>query len=210
MYFCRMDEKVQHIIEKVSALYMSYGIRSVTMDDVARELGISKKTLYECFADKNDLVAKFLDYHENRLGSALNCIYKSKLNAIDALLEISKIINNFLKGINPAINFDLQKYHPEIWQKLIKYKSIHMYDNVLSNLRQGMKEGLYRSDMLPEIIARIYVSRVEISMEPGLGESFNYMSTDVFNELINYHIRGIASKKGIEYLEKKIAHEHKK
>jgi AcrR family transcriptional regulator len=205
-----MEEKVQHIIEKVSALYLSYGIRSVTMDDVARELGVSKKTLYECVADKNDLVEKFLDFHAKRLGAALMCIYNGKMNAIDALLEISRIINHFLKDINPSITFDLQKYHPEIWKKLMKYKSLHVYDNVMTNLRQGIKEGLYRSDMKPEVIAKIYVSRVELSMEPGLTDALNYSSSEIFNELINYHIRGIASKKGIEYLDKKIATQQKK
>jgi TetR/AcrR family transcriptional regulator, cholesterol catabolism regulator len=199
-----MEEKVNKILEQVSELYFKYGIKSVTMDDVARELGISKKTLYEYFADKNDLVAKFLDFHIQKIREVFEVDKDCSGNAIDHLLYISKILMNFLKDLNPSVHYDLQKYYPDIFKSLFEYKRNNMLDSVKQNIIRGMKEGLYRKDLNPEIIAHIYVNRVESSMDANFLRSKDVTSTELFSEMFTYHIRGISSKKGIEYFDKQI------
>jgi len=199
-----MEEKVNDILKKVSELYLKYGIKSVTMDDVAKELAISKKTLYEYFADKNDLVSKFLDYHIQKI----RCVFEEEkddgFNAIDHLLFISKIMISFLQDLNPSVHYDLQKYYPAIFKSLFEYKRTNMLNSVKQNIVRGMKEGLYRKDLNPDIIAHIYVNRVEASMDADFLKSNEFSSSELFSEMFNYHIRGISSKKGIEYFEKQI------
>jgi TetR/AcrR family transcriptional regulator, cholesterol catabolism regulator len=199
-----MEEKVNEILQKVSELYFKYGIKSVTMDDVARELGISKKTLYEYFIDKNDLVSKFLEFHIKKI----RCVFEEEKeddgNAIDHLLFISKIMRNFLQEMNPSVHYDLQKYYPAIFKSLFEYKRNNMLDSVKQNIIRGMKEGVYRKDLNPEIIAHIYVNRVEGSMDADFLKTNDFTSSELFSEMFTYHIRGISSKKGIEYFEKQI------
>jgi AcrR family transcriptional regulator len=197
-----MNKKAEKIIQQVSQLYLKYGIKSVTMDDVARELGVSKKTLYEHFKDKADLVRKFILYSIENIETKFNQATSKKLNAIDTLIEISKMITSFLGEFNPSICYDLQKYYPSIWKMIIDYKRDRVSANVYKNLQKGIKEGLYRNDINPEIIAKIYVSRIEASMNPDNKFSNEVHSTLLYNELMKYHIRGIASTEGIEYFEK--------
>jgi TetR/AcrR family transcriptional regulator, cholesterol catabolism regulator len=199
-----MEEKVNEILQKVSELYFKYGIKSVTMDDVARELGISKKTLYENFIDKNDLVGKFLEFHIQKI----RCVFEQEKeddgNAIDHLLFISKIMRNFLQEMNPSVHYDLQKYYPAIFKSLFEYKRNNMLNSVKQNIIRGMKEGVYRKDLNPDIIAHIYVNRVEASMDADFLKTNDFTSSELFSEMFTYHIRGISSKKGIEYFEKQI------
>ncbi len=199
-----MEEKINDILKQVSELYLKYGIKSVTMDDVARELGISKKTLYEYFTDKNDLVSKFLDFHIQKIRCVFEVENDDDRNAIDHLLFISKIMISFLKDLNPSVHFDLQKYYPAIFKSLFEYKRTNMINSVKQNVLRGMKEGLYRKDLNPVIIAHIYVNRVEASMDADFLKTNDITSSELFSEMFTYHIRGISSKKGIEYFEKQI------
>ena len=100
-----MEEKIENILQQVSDLYLKYGIKSVTMDDVARELGISKKTLYECVKDKNDLVSKFLEFYMRKIRSVFEADKNTERNAIDHLLDISKIMMGFLKDLTPSVHY---------------------------------------------------------------------------------------------------------
>ena len=203
VYFCGMEEKIRTILQQVSDLYLKYGIKSVTMDDVSRELGVSKKTLYECFKDKNDLVKCFLDFHMQKI----RIVFEQEANegnAIDHLMNINRIITKFLTDFNQSVHYDLQKYYPEIFKSLFEYKRVHMFNSVKENIIRGMKEGLYRADLKPELIAQIYVSRVEASLDVDFLRNKDYTSNELFTEMFIYHIRGIASKKGIEYFEKQM------
>jgi len=198
--------KAERIISQVSTLYLKYGIKSVTMDDIARELGVSKKTLYEHFYDKADLVKKFILYNIQQIEAQFNEVFSKDLSAIETLMEISKLVNKFLGAFNHSITYDLQKYYPATWKMLIDYKKNKMFTSVIDNLRKGVEQGYYREDIVPEIIARIYVSRIEASMDFDFKNAPNTGITPavVYQEMLKYHIRGIASKKGIEYFEKHI------
>ena len=200
-----MNKKAEKIIQQVSHLYLKYGIKSVAMDDVARELGVSKKTLYEHFTDKEDLVKKFIKFNIERIEQNFVTATAKELNAIDTLIEISRMITNFLGEFNPSISYDLQKYYPGTWKMIIDYKKECVFVNVKENLVKGVKEGLYREDLIPDIIAKIYVSRIEASMDFNFKESTKITPSVLYVELLKYHVRGIASTKGINYFDKIIS-----
>ncbi len=109
-----MDEKLKNILLRVYKLYNRFGIKSVTMDDVARELGISKKTLYQCVKDKSELVEKVVFFNTIHHRDLIYKIVAQKHNAIEELLEVNRYMNEMLKEQNPTLDYDLRKYYPEI------------------------------------------------------------------------------------------------
>jgi len=181
---------------------MKYGVKSITMDDVARDLGISKKTLYVFFDNKNDLVNQVTAYHFSQENCAVNEIRNVSKNAIDELLNISSWMTTNMKGMNPTLVYDLRRYHPDSWQKFEQHKAKEVYQLMLNNIHRGIKEELYRNDLHPEILARIYIGRMEIIIDTDLFPPDVYSFQDTHREFITYHIRGLASLKGIKYLEK--------
>lgn len=199
-----MNEELKNIMLKVRELYMKYGIKSITMDDVASELGISKKTLYQFVTDKDDLVGKFID-NEIALRQEEICkCFGIGFNAIEELFEISIFMNKLIHDQNPTTEYDLKKYYPQHYQKTVKARREGIYNYILLNLKKGVKEGLYRKDMNKEIIAKLYLSRSE---NTNLNELFTveeFTSIKLFMELLTYHVRGIATEKGIIVLEKKV------
>jgi TetR/AcrR family transcriptional regulator, cholesterol catabolism regulator len=199
-----MEAKITKILQLVSDLYKKYGIKSVSMDDVAHELGISKKTLYEYFSDKNDLVSKFLDFQIAKIRFVFEEEKVDNNNAIDHLLEISQIITAFLKNFSPTIHYDLQKYYPTVFKSFFEYKRSVMFTSTKGNLERGIKEGLYRSDFNPDIIAQVYINQIEASLGADFITNYEYTTDELFSAMFTYHLRGIASKKGIEYFEKMI------
>lgn len=198
---------MEEIIEKVLALYLKYGIKSVTMDDVARELGISKKTLYQHFSDKDDLVKKVINYHFERHDTEMSIKAQKCKNAIDELLRVSKHLSNFVNTINPSFTFDLQKYYSEIWGNIVQNRRNHIITQLKRNLERGIAEGFYRNDINIDIIVNYYMRRIETSGNFDFQNNKQYTFEEVFNTLFIYHIRGISNKKGLAYLDNIIKNE---
>jgi len=199
-----MNEELKNILVKVRELYMKYGIKSITMDDVARELGISKKTLYQYVTDKDDLVGKVMDNEiAIRQEEICNC-FRIGYNAIEELFEISILMNKLMRDQNPATEHDLKKYYPQHFQKIVNARREGIINYILLNLKKGIKEGLYRKEMNKEVIAKLYLWRIENAQISELFSAEEFSSIKLFVELLNYHVRGIATEKGIVELEKKI------
>src|SRR5210317_138115 len=150
-----MDDKLKNILIRVYQLYNRFGIKSVTMDDVARELGISKKTLYQWVKDKADLIDKVVSFNNDFHRENIYKIVAEKHNAIEELLEVNKYMNKMLKEQNPTFDYDLKKYYPEIHSKLLQDSRQRMYESIRRNLIKGQKEGLYRKKMDIDIISRL-------------------------------------------------------
>jgi DNA-binding XRE family transcriptional regulator len=203
-YFYSMNDELKNILQKVRDLYMKYGIKSITMDDVARELGISKKTLYQYVTDKDDLVGKFIDNEILTRQAEICKCFGFGYNAIEELFEISIFMNKMMKDQNPATEYDLKKYYPLHYQKTVKARREGIYEYILINLKKGIKEGLYREEMNTEIIAKLYLLRVEDSHIIELFTKEEFASLKLFVEILTYHVRGIATEKGIIVLENKI------
>jgi DNA-binding XRE family transcriptional regulator len=198
-----MNEELKIILLKVRELYTKYGIKSITMDEVATELGISKKTLYQYVTDKDELVGKFIDNEiELRQEEICKC-FKTGFNAIEELFEISIFMNRLMKDQNPATEHDLKKYYPHHYNKTVKTRREKTFSYILLNLKKGKEEGLYRKELNEEIIAKLYLSRVESIHFNDLFTVEEFTSMKLFMELLIYHVRGIATDKGIIVMEKK-------
>ena len=197
-----MNEKVQSILNHVSKLYHRYGIKSVTMDDVAHHLCISKKTLYEYFKDKKDLVTKVLDAEHSCNCMVFEEIMKRKLNAIEELFEMYKSIKKMIQDYNPSMDYDIRKYYPDLYTRVREARRAAMVGNSLINMKKGKKEGLYRKDLSEDILARLHMFRIENLADTELFSPDELNSFEVFHELFVYHLQGIMSSKGRDFFEK--------
>lgn len=202
-----MDKKEERIIVGARELFMKFGIKSLNMDDIARELGVSKKTIYQFVNDKNDLVDRAFAQVIQEECCEVKDLTDKGLNAIDELFELSRFIVHMLSQVHPSIHYDLVKYHPEVFRKRKSQQQDMVYEVMHQNLEKGKKEGLYREDLKTDIIAKIYIARMDMFFD---GETFPPHETnfsEVYMESFRYHIRGIASDKGVKYLVEKVKKE---
>ena len=199
-----MDEKVERILSESLRLFKKNGIRSVTMDDVAKELGMSKKTIYQYFANKTELVEKVLSHMHDK--ERIPCIDKDteNMNAIDILLAVSKNVSIQLKDMNPINAYELQKYYPTIYREFIIRKRDHVFEQVKQNFAQGIAEGIYRNDLDIDLVARLYIQKLVDVHDPEFLESVNFGFEKVFLVMFDNHIRGIANPDGLAYYEKQL------
>jgi hypothetical protein len=199
-----MEKDINFILEQSYRLFFKYGVRSVTMDDIAREIGISKKTLYHHVADKEELLQKVIYSefvkHEKRHAA----VYDQKNNAIEQLLELNRVLNETHKEINPAVEYDLKKYHPRLYTEFRNIRHDCIKKWIRMNLQKGIEENLYRNDLNVEIITLLHVTTIETVAELKIFTEEGIDTSLVIYELFVYHLRGICSKEGIKYLEKRL------
>ncbi len=193
---------LKQILAKAEELFLSYGIKSITMDDFATRMGMSKRTLYQYVSDKDELVCKTMKNHLEQERKAVLEISKRNDNAIDEIFEIGKHVLVHLRKMNPSTIYDLQKYHPDGWKIFVEHKNTFIYSCILNNIRKGIKQGLYRGDFNPDFIAKFYSARTELVVSQEVFPFQKYSVQEVYAEYLKYHVRAIASGKGLKYLEK--------
>ncbi len=201
------DNKGQKIISGAIEVFMRYGIKSVNMDDIARHLGVSKKTLYKYVSDKNDLVTRAFDLHCELEDAQISEIHALGLNAIDEMFEVQRMVITMVKDLHPSVLYDMQKYHPEQMKRMEESRDQTITETLVRNMEKGMTEGLYRNDLNPDVVAALYVAGIESFFRKVAFEETDYSFQDLYLELFRLHIRGIASEKGIRYLVEKVRQE---
>jgi len=199
-----MDEKVDRILSESLRLFMKNGIRSISMDDIAKELGMSKKTIYQYVANKTELVEMVLDFMREKESNICFEGDITKMNAIDILLAVSKNVSRQMKDLNPINAYELQKYYPSIYREFIIKKRDHVYTTLKQNFEQGIAEGIYRNDLDIDLVARLYIQKLVDVHDPEFLSSVNFGFEKVFQVMFDNHIRGIANAEGLAYYEKQI------
>lgn len=199
-----MNEELKNIILKARQLFMKYGIKSITMDDIAREMGISKKTLYQHIENKNDLLEKIFNTELENSDCYIENIDSENINAIEELFIIMKFLIELMKEYSPSSIYDMRKYYPELHHKMTHIRREKVHGRVMKNLEKGISEGLYRNDINKSLIARVQVERMEKTFDNDYLSVEEIATPDIFLELFKYHIRGIATAKGIKELDKEI------
>jgi AcrR family transcriptional regulator len=196
-----MNDELTTILKKVHQLYRKYGIRSVTMDDVSHELGISKKTLYQYVHDKDDLVHKVVEMEISERKERMNITCNDNKNAIEQLLEIARCINTMLKDYSAASEYDLKKYYPDLYIKVRELRRNHIFGFIFDNLKKGIEEGLYRAEIKLDTISRLNVSLIDNMVDSEVISISEFMDPQFFNEFFTYHIRGIVNARGLTFFE---------
>lgn len=190
------NEVKDRILKAAQELFYSYGIRSITMDDIARHLSISKKTIYQYFNDKHHIVQMLckLDCEVNE--QRMSDIAGNAIDAIDEILQSMEFLSDMLSKMNPNLVYDLQKYHPAGWKELNNFREKHLLGTVEANLQKGIKQGLYRSDINVRIIAKLRVEEVQMGLNPAFFPPAKFNLHEVQIALLEHFLYGILTLQG--------------
>jgi len=186
------------IFSKAEEMFMRYGAKSITMDDISKSLGISKKTLYQYVENKVDLINKVITFYVKRENEVMSEIQKKATDAIEEIYMISKHVETHLKVLQPVAMYDLKKYYNAQWELMHALHDEFIYNVIKENLEKGIKEGWYRDDLNIDIIAKLYVSRIDTFIDPKVFPFEKYNRVELHHEFIKYHLNATVSPIGKE------------
>jgi TetR/AcrR family transcriptional regulator, cholesterol catabolism regulator len=199
-----MEEKdiKDKIVNGARDLFLKYGIRSVSMDDIARQLSVSKKTIYQYFADKDEIVTQVAQQYLQEDRNQFEKMVTGARNALDELIRTSVFLKARVQQLNPALMFDLQKYHSKAWNEWVNYKLSHVRKEVIRNIKQGIAEGIFRADLNPEIIGTMRLEMVQMAFNTDLFPAGSYNLYEVHMQLFEQFVYGLLTEKGRKQYEK--------
>ena len=193
-----MKEKILH---KATDLFLTYGVKSVTMDDIAKELGISKKTIYTFFSTKTKLVEATTNFLFHKINSEIQTICSAGQNPIKELFMIKSLVLEHLKNEETSPQYQLQKYYPDLYDS-IRQKQFDSIDECISkNLKKGIETGFYRKDLDINLITRFYFIGIMGIKNIDLFPKNEFGMPYLMDNFLEYHIRAIATEKGIKSLQ---------
>jgi AcrR family transcriptional regulator len=193
-------DSVERIINGSEELFFQAGIRSVTMDDIARHLGMSKKTIYQFFSDKNELINALVDKRLREDRDQLFALISSSGNMIEELISMTKGAEEIFSRINPVVVHDLQKYHPEAWSRFQKFKAEFLVDTLEKLLLKGIRQGYIRKDIDVKILAKMRVSQIELGFNTTIFPLVEFSTRKVQQQFLEHFNYGICTLNGIAVL----------
>lgn len=196
-----MDNK-EKIIEVAAELFRTYGIKSVTMDSLATHLGMSKRTIYEIFRDKDELLAGVLKWMVVKQKDLIKRVMNDSENAIVAIFKLLEINRDHFQNMSPAFQSDMKRFHYEVVMKNIAKYEIPDFKNTQEVIERGIKEKLFRKDINPDIVNRCLDSIFKSVMNNELFPFDEFTRRDVIGNVIINYLRGISTNEGIELINK--------
>ncbi len=193
-------EVKDRIKQKADELYRRYGIKSVTMDEIAAQLGVSKKTIYHSFSDKNELVdeviADMLKFNKNCCQS----YHQKSQNAVHEVFLAMEMLQVMFDNMNPSILFDIERNHPVTFEKFKEFKYDYLFHLVKENIQRGKKEELYRAEIIPDVVAKVRLETMMLPFNENLFPKNRFSMVTLQQQLIEYYLFGIASMKGYKLI----------
>ncbi|MGN6639209.1 MAG: TetR/AcrR family transcriptional regulator [Mucilaginibacter sp.] len=201
--------QIERIILGGEELFLKAGIKSVTMDDIAKHLGMSKKTIYQFFKDKNELVIALVKKKLQDDEDQMCDIIKRSNNVIEEMINMMKCSEEIFSRINPIVIHDLQKYHPDAWKQFQNFKSGVIVHTLEELLTKGIQQGYIRPDIDVKIIARMRVMQVEMGFNTSIYPTAEFNVWKVQQQLHEHFNYGICTLEGYKLLSQNInIHEH--
>lgn len=199
-----MSESKEKIVQAAEQLFLKYGMKGVTMDDISRKLAISKKTIYNYYKDKDDIVNIVTERYLEREISRINEIRKNAQNAIHELTLESDHIREHMQNINPAIITELQKYHRPAWKIYLGFRDKVLFQMVEQTLARGVREGLFRADIDVKVLAVLRVEECQMMLNTNSFSRDTFNFHDVENQLMVHYMKGILTPEGFKIYEQYI------
>jgi AcrR family transcriptional regulator len=191
-------EALDKILSSSIELFTQYGFKTITMDDIARRAGISKKTLYQHFANKHEVVSETMTWYKNNTTANCECMLQDAENALEAMVKILAFFDGIYKRINPMAMFEMQRFFPEAYKKFREQLLERDVTMVRDNILQGIKEGFYREDLNAELLARFRIETGLMMLQPTLMVNERAELMSVALELGEHFMYGIMTPAGIE------------
>ena len=196
-----MDIK-ERIIAVSMEMFIRYGIRSITMDMIAEQLGVSKRTIYEQFTDKDELLQYCINTAMNDQRRINEEIIKNSENIIEATFKFIKNSIDTLNAINPLFFFDIEKYYPNLWEQKIKENDNRNLNRSIELVNRGIQENIFRREINVEIVAKLILEQFKMLNNQELFPSDKFSRVNVFENIVINFIRGIATEKGLLLIDK--------
>jgi AcrR family transcriptional regulator len=192
----------ERIITEAFTLFMKFGVRSVTMDQISGHLGISKRTLYENFNDKNTLLKEGIGYFRKKMHSEANDVLKSSSNVIEGLYFIGKHGEEMRKSLNPLFFEDIRKYYPDTYAVISDRSHNREYSIMLTLIKHGMNDGVFNNSLKPEIVNEFWQEIMNIFMNEEVFPRDRYTQKELLMNMIIPYLKGISTEKGQKLIEK--------
>lgn len=189
-----MKDKILHIAQELAA---TYGVKSVTMDDIANAAGCSKKTLYKFYANKEELLFEVAKNFQTLLHDKIRELQQENFNAVEENFRIRKIFKELVHTTDSSSIYQLRKYYPTVYEFIVNNEKCTSYNFIEQNIRKGIMQGLYREDTNVENAKRFYFALV-LSIHDS-DEPLNLQDMEL--AILEYHTRAIATPKGVEEFE---------
>jgi AcrR family transcriptional regulator len=190
------------ILFKARDLMLLNGVKHVTMDDIANQLGMSKKTIYQFYKDKDALVMAVVNFELEEQSSKCQRTQDTADNAVHEMFMLLEDIQQMFKNMNPMTMNEIAKYYPEAFARIQNHKDEFMHQIIKTNLIKGIEQGVYRKEIDPEILS---IYRLETSFVPFNPQLYPFSKFDIGKvtlQIIENFIYGVMSLKGIELMEK--------
>lgn len=198
----KIMEPKERILSATHELFMKYGIRSISMDDIAKHLSISKKTIYQSYKDKDELVHELMKEKLKEDEREFHQLEKESANVIDGVFNIMKHMSKVIGQVNPSVFYDLQKYHPNTWKLFKEFKEDFIVKMVEGSLVRGIKEGFIRPEINVKIISRMRMEQIEMGFNPAVFPPDKFQLLDVQLSMIDHFLYGICTLKGHKLINK--------
>jgi AcrR family transcriptional regulator len=192
----------ERILEKAHELFMRYGVRSVSMDDIAAQLGMSKKTLYQYYTDKEELVDAVLSEMLEKNRNECAAYRQDAENAVHEVFQAFGMIQEMFSNMNPSIVFDLEKYHPAVYKKLAHHKKVFMYQVIGQNLERGVKEELYRPEINVDVLTRFRIESMMLPFDSEIFPENRSRLVQIQEEILEHFLYGLSTVKGQKLIQK--------
>ena len=203
-------EVKDRILAKAADLFMRYGIKSITMDEIASSLGISKKTIYQFFTDKDGLVSAVIEQEITK--NEMECV-QFRDDAADAVHEIFLAVEDLdelLRYTNPLVLYDLEKYHPKAYRRIKDFKYQFLHRAMMENLQRGIDEGVYRADINKDIVAKSRIEASFLVFNPDIFPHSRYSMSEVNYQLATLFLHGVVTERGKQLIEQYTNERNKK
>jgi AcrR family transcriptional regulator len=190
-----MDTR-QRIEDRARELFMRFGIRSVSMDDIAGSVGMSKKTIYASYADKDALVEAVIGRHIAESEQKISELIRESVNAVDEILMTIRLFESQFRNLNPIVLHDLQKFHPSAYRLIEQHKQQFVLQTMRVNMQRGIREGLFRADMDVEVMSRFQLESMMLVFDPQLFPTEQFNLADVSREIHRHYLFGMCTPYG--------------
>ena len=194
-------ETQERIILKSHELFMLYGIRSVSMDEIANHLGMSKKTIYQYFKDKDALVEGVIDIEIQKHETEFTHYAAKSENAIHEVFLAIDNIQETLKHMNPSVMYDLQKYHGQAFEKFRAHKNTFFYSITKTNIERGRSEGIYRKELNIDILTRLRLANMFLMFDFEHFPSNKFTAIEIITETTDNFLHGLATQSGLQVID---------
>ena len=192
-----MKDRIQ---QKANDLFRRYGVKSITMDEIAAQLGASKKTIYQYFSDKDELVEAVVSHTIDFVQQTCDENRNSSKDAIHELFQAMDFVQQIFSGMNPAMMYDLERFHPQSYRIFLDHKNKYLFEVIKENLKRGITEELYRPEINIDIIAKYRLEAMMIAFNQDVYPASKFNLGDLHTAIIEHFLFGVASLKGYKLI----------